>query len=368
LNVFLYAGGLSLVKRSGVAEAVVHQKEMLSSIDIQTVCKWSQPSDVVHLNTIFPDSLLASYRARQRKKKIVYYGHSTMEDFRNSFKGSNFFAPLFRRWIIRCYNSGDVIITPTEYSKGLLESYGIKKPIYSLSNGIDTDFFAPNEERRKAFRAEYKLNEREKAVISVGHYIERKGLPDFVELARRMPDVRFFWFGYTDLKLVPNNIREAIESAPPNLCFPGYVDRNELRDAYCGCDLFAFMTKEETEGIVVLEALACGIPAIVSDIPVYDGWLKDGVNIYKAKGLDDFAKKTEAILTGYLPDLTAQGREVAEERSLQSTGLKLKEIYEKEHILNQQSVPKRYGRRTEYWAEQNAAKKMQNDLSLTQII
>lgn len=60
---------------------------------------------------------------------------------------------------------------------------------------------------------------------------------DFVELARSIPDVRFFWFGYTNLNLVPKSIRTAIENAPENLCFPGYVERDELRDAYCGCDL-----------------------------------------------------------------------------------------------------------------------------------
>jgi 1,2-diacylglycerol-3-alpha-glucose alpha-1,2-glucosyltransferase len=91
----------------------------------------------------------------------------------------------------RCYEIGDVIITPTEYSKKLLQSYGIRKPIYSLSNGVDTDFFAPSAERRAIFRRKYGLGPEDKAVISVGHYIERKGLPDFIELARRMPQMRF---------------------------------------------------------------------------------------------------------------------------------------------------------------------------------
>lgn len=326
------------MKRSGIAEAVVHQKEMLASIGVETASRWSQPSDIIHLNTIFPDSLLAGYWARFRKKRIVYYGHSTMEDFRNSFKGSNLFAPLFRRWIIRCYTSGDIIITPTEYTKKLLQSYGIEKPIYSLSNGIDTDFFRPSEERRVAFRSKYKLKAHDKAVMSVGHYIERKGIIEFVELARSMPQVRFFWFGYTDLRLVPHNIRSAIENAPPNLIFTGYVNRDELREAYCGCDLFAFMTKEETEGIVVLEALACGISAVVSDIPVYAGWLSDGVNIYKAKSIVAFREKAEAVFSRRLPDLTESGRQVAESRSLAASGRELKEIYEKEHLFNKRPL------------------------------
>lgn len=334
MRVNLYAGCLALVKKSGVGQAVQHQKEMLDYLGIETTEHLSEPAEAVHFNTVFPDSLLASLLARIQKKKVVYYGHSTMEDFRNSFKCSNLLAPLFCQWIIRCYGSGDVIITPTEYSKKLLKSYGIRKPIYSLSNGVNTDFFAPSAERRAAFRAKYNLQPEEKAVISVGHYMERKGFLDFIKLAQDMPKVRFFWFGYTNLSLVPNNIRTAIENAPKNLCFPGYVEQEEIRDAYCGADLFAFMTKEETEGIVVLEALACGIPTIVRDIPVYDGWLKDGINIYKAKNIKTFKSKTKDILSKQLPDLTLSGRKVAESRNLSATSKRLKEIYKSEHILS----------------------------------
>jgi 1,2-diacylglycerol-3-alpha-glucose alpha-1,2-glucosyltransferase len=334
MRVTLYSGCLSLVRKSGVGQAILHQKDMLERAGVETTNKWVGPSAVVHINTVFPDSPVAAWLARRWHRKVIYYGHSTMEDFRNSFKCSNLFAPLFKRWIIHCYSLGDVVITPTPYSKRLLESYGIKKPIYSLSNGVDTGFFAPIPERRAAFRAKYGLCPNDKAIISVGHYIERKGLLDFVELARSMPDVRFFWFGYTNLNLVPKRIRTAIQNAPKNLSFPGYVERDELRDAYCGCDLFAFLSQEETEGIVVLEALACGISTLVRDIPVYEDWLADGENVYKAGNLAEFKEKANGILTGALPDLAASGLWVAQDRSLEAVGEKLVGIYRKENILS----------------------------------
>jgi len=334
LHVHLYSGCISLVRRSGVGQAVLHQQQMLDRVGIETTSRWSEPAEAVHLNTIFPDSLLAGLLAHGEGRKVVYYGHSTMEDFQNSFRGSNTLAPLFRRWIVHCYNCGDVVITPTEYSKGILESYGIRKPIYSLSNGIDTEFFAPSDEHRAAFRRKYGLSPEEKAVLSVGHYIERKGLPDFIELARRLPQVRFFWFGYTNPNLIPENIRSAIRNAPENLCFPGYVDRGELRDAYCGCDLFAFLSKEETEGIVVLEALSCGISTVVRDIPVYRDWLENGVNVYKASDTDGFEETIRALLSGGLPDVTEAGRRVAQARNLSAVGERLREIYRREQILS----------------------------------
>jgi 1,2-diacylglycerol-3-alpha-glucose alpha-1,2-glucosyltransferase len=112
------------------------------------------------------------------------------------------------------------------------------------------------------------------------------------------------------------------------------VDRDELRDAYCGCDLFAFLSNEETEGIVVLEALACGIPTLVRDIPVYEGWLTDRENVYKAKGPTEFKEKVKGILTNSLPDLTVSGLQVAQERNLKTVGEKLLGIYRNENILS----------------------------------
>ncbi len=128
-------------------------------------------------------------------------------------------------------------------------------------------------------------------------------------------------------------LARAMESAPANVRFPGFVDRERLREAYCGADVFAFMSREETEGIVVLEALACGIPTVVRDIPVYGGWLESGKNVYKASNTDEFQQSVEGMLAGSLPDLTSAGRATAESRSLEAVGSQLRDIYCRERIL-----------------------------------
>lgn len=329
MKVRLYAGSLKPVEKSGVGQALRHQEAMLKSASVETTHKNDPDAALIHINTVFPDSLLTALSARARGQRVVYFGHSTMEDFRNSFRFSNALAPLFKRWIKLCYGSGDAVITPTEYSKKLLLNYGIKKPVYALSNGVDTAFFTPDLQQRKSFREKYGLRAGDKAVISVGHYIARKGILDFIALAREMPETCFFWFGYTNLNLIPAEVRQAIQSAPKNVFFPGYVGCEELREAYCGCDLFCFMSYEETEGIVVLEALACKIPVLLRDIPVYEDWLTDGKNVYKSCNLDSFRQKAEAILSGEAENLTQAGREVAESRSIEETGRKLLVIYRK---------------------------------------
>ena len=333
MRICIYSGGERLVAKSGVGQAIRHQREVLRRAGVETTDRWSSDTWAVHINTVLPDILPAVLWARLTGRKVVCYGHSTMEDFRRSFRGSDALAPLFRRWITFCYGLGDVVLTPTEYSRSLLESYGLRRPVYTISNGVDTDFFVQDPGLREAFRRRRGLRDGEKAVVSVGHLIARKGLPEFADLARRMPDVRFIGYGWTDPRRVPAEIRQVLDTAPENLEFPGYVGREELREAYCGADAFAFLSHEETEGIVVLEALACGIPTVLRDIPVYNGWLEDRKNVYKSADQEGFRRTLEGILSGSLPDLTAAGRAVAEERSLEAVGRQLREIYRRENIL-----------------------------------
>ena len=333
MRIYIYSGGEKLVGKSGVGQAIRQQRECLRRAGVGTTDHWSSDAAAVHINTVLPDAVLAAVHAKLRGRKVIWYGHSTMEDFRCSFRGSNALAPLFRRWITFCYGLGDVVLTPTEYSRRLLLGYGLKKPVYSISNGVDTGFFRPDPDLRPAFRKRYDIQEGQKAVVSVGHMIARKGLPEFLELARQIPDARFLWFGWTDPRLVPQEIRDALDNAPSNVSFPGYVDRERLREAYCGADAFAFLSREETEGIVVLEALACGVPVLLRDIQVYDGWLTHGRNVYKAASSEEFYRTLSGMLDGSLPDLTAAGWDIAESRSLERIGEQLQDIYRQAHIL-----------------------------------
>ena len=326
MKTYVYRGGLSLVGKSGVGKAIEHQEKMLESVQVSCADSWKD-ANIVHMNTVLPDSVIAACVARLQKKKVIYYGHSTMEDFKNSFIGSNLAAPLFKKWICFCYNLGDVIVTPTEYSQKLLESYGLKRKIYSMTNGVDTDFFKPDAEAGKRFRRKYQLTENQKTVISVGHLIQRKGIFEFLELARKMPEVQFIWFGGGNESLVTAEVKEAISQKTENVRFAGFVEADELRDAYCGADAFAFMSHEETEGIVVLEALACEIPTIVRDIPVYEGWLENEKEVYKAKDTDEFCEKLGKVFENDVSTVKKAERKVACDKSLQKVGERLQELY-----------------------------------------
>lgn len=330
MKVYLYTEAEKAIRKSGLGKAIQHQKKACELTNIPFTKDKNDEWDILHINTYFAKSYFVAKSAKRKGKKIVYHAHSTEEDYKDGFILAKQTSKLFKWWIVKCYKVGDVLITPTEYSKSLISSYkGLtNKKIYSISNGIEIDFFKRNEEEGKRFRKTYDIGDNEKVVIAIGLYIERKGIVDFVELAKRMPEYKFIWFGYSSPMLSSRKVRKALKTKLDNLTFAGYVERDMIMAALSGCDLFIFPTKEETEGIPIVEALACKTKAIVRDIPVFDPWLVDGKNVYKAKDVDDFEIKIKRIFNNELPDLTDEGYKVAEERDLKNIGLQLKEVYE----------------------------------------
>ena len=329
MKVLLYSEGLKVVGKSGLGKAIKHQCKALKYANVSYTLNPKDDYDILHINTYFPKSYFFTKKAKKQGKKIVYHAHSTEEDYKNGFIFSKITSKLFKKWLIKCYSLGDVIITPTLYSKKLLQGYkGLEdKKIYDVSNGIELDFFKKDQKLGDKFRKTYGYSKDDKVIFGIGLYIERKGIVDFVELAKRLPEYKFIWFGYSPLIAATKKVRKAVNTKLDNLTFAGYVEQDVIKKAMNGGDLYLFPTLEETEGIPIIEACACKQNAIIRDIPIFDNWLIDGKNVYKAKDVDDFEKKIKLFFDGKLPSVSEQSYEVAKQRDLKIIGEKLKKIY-----------------------------------------
>jgi 1,2-diacylglycerol-3-alpha-glucose alpha-1,2-glucosyltransferase len=338
LKVLLYFESEKLLEKSGIGRALAHQKRALTSVGVEyTLDKQADDYDILHINTYGINSINQIKKARSQGKKVIYHAHSTEEDFRNSFIGSNQLAPLYKKYLVNLYSRADQLITPTPYAKELLEGYGIKRPIAAISNGIDLEKYRPDPEKEQMFRDYFQLSADQKVIISVGLFFERKGIFDFIEIARRMPEYTFIWFGHTPMYTIPKAVRDIVkENHPENVIFPGYIKGEVIEGAYSGADLFFFPSYEETEGIVVLEALASKQQVLVRDIPVYHGWLQENQSCYMGRSVDEFIDKIGNIVEGRLPDLTAAGYQVAAERSIEEIGNELKLVYQ--NVLKEKTV------------------------------
>ena len=113
MKVLLYSQHLDKIAKSGLGKSIKHQMKALEHAGIDYTTDPKDSFDLLHINTYFPQSMLFARKCRKQGIPVVYHAHSTMEDFRNSFRFSNQLAPIFKRWLMTCYQQGDVLITPT---------------------------------------------------------------------------------------------------------------------------------------------------------------------------------------------------------------------------------------------------------------
>ncbi|MFC3931417.1 glycosyltransferase [Streptococcus dentapri] len=328
MKVLLYLEGEHLVGKSGIGRAIKHQQKALDLAGIPYTTNPKDDYDIVHINTYGPKSLALLNTAKKHRKKVIVHGHSTMEDFRNSFIGSNLVAPVFKTYLKRIYQAADYIITPSDYSKSLIKNYGVTTPISAISNGIDLANYQPDAAKEKAFRNYFEIEADQKVVISAGLYFKRKGIFDFVKVAEQMPDVRFIWFGKINELVIPADIRKLVEKEhPDNVLFPGYFKGDIFEGAMSGADAFFFPSYEETEGIVVLEALASHQSVVLRDIPVYQGWIDESV-AELCQDNEEFMDSLYRVINGQ-SDKTAAGYAVAQSRSIENVSKELGAVYQK---------------------------------------
>lgn len=327
MKVLLYFEKINALKKSGIGKALQHQTEALRFAGVDFTTNPKDDFDLVHINTTLNESKRFLKMCNKKHIPVIVHGHSTFEDFRNSFAFWRLMTIWFYPQLKYMYKHAGIIITPTLYSKKLIEGYGYNKKVYAVSNGIDLKDFKYNADYVEEFKSYFHIKDGEKVVFGSGLLFERKGLHDFIEIARSFPDVKFIWFGNLSKWLTTRKIRKAIKHKPENVILPGYISNGVYRGAFFYASCLLCTTYEETECIVVLESLASRCPIVTRNIGVFVPWLVDNKNCLKAKNNGEFIEKIKIALDSDLTYLTEEGYKTIQERSLDKVGLQLREIY-----------------------------------------
>ncbi len=326
MKVCLYGELSAVLKGSGIGTAIDHQNKALTLNGVEITRGHRDKYDIIDINTIGPRSAYVAHKMRWKNIPVVIHTHTTVEDVKDSFRYSTKIAPKMRGYLKYFYDQADLLISPSEYTKGVLRAYGIQADIEVISNGVDTDRFQPGAGEHIQFRERHEFQGL--VPFCVGHVFKRKGILDFMDMARHFPENKFMWVGRIYQDLVDKEVKKAVDRKPENLLLTGYV--KDVTSAYCAGDIFVFPSFCENQGISILEAAACMKPLIVRDLPAYHGWLEHGVNCLKAKDGQEF-KTHLATLMGdkHLRDkLAKKAYETAQKHSLEIVGKKLKKAYE----------------------------------------
>ncbi|WP_251545282.1 glycosyltransferase family 4 protein [Limosilactobacillus caecicola] len=274
LKITMYSSA-DKVKGQGVGSAYLELVKMLrhrfaDQFDI-AINQW-RTSDISHYHTIDLPFYFSTF-SKKRGRKIGYV-HFLPETMEGSLKIPQPFRGIFYRYIIAFYKRMDhiVVVNPSFIPK--LAAYGIpEEKVTYIPNFVDSDNFYPvNADRRRQLRQKYHVPQDKFVVFGSGQVQERKGVPDFIRLARQNPEIQFIWAGGFSFGAMTDGYKElkkVVENPPANLWFPGIVSRQEIAELNNVADLFLLPSYNELFPMSVLEAFSCGTPVMLRDLDLY---------------------------------------------------------------------------------------------------
>jgi 1,2-diacylglycerol 3-alpha-glucosyltransferase len=223
--------------------------------------------DLVHIHTPFIAHYAAARFARNTGIPCVATYHTFFEEYLHHYvpvlprRIGRFLARSFTR--SQC-DDVQALIAPSDPMRDVLLEYGVSTPIHVLPTGLPADRFNPGVGER--FRAEARIPAGRPLVTYVGRVAHEKNIEFlvnvFVEVRRTVPDAMLVIAGEGPAResLRQMVVRLGLER---HVHFAGYLDRNTaLLDCYAAANVFVFASRTETQGLVLLEAMAQGAPIV----------------------------------------------------------------------------------------------------------
>ncbi len=233
----------------------------------RAVLEAARDCDLIHIQTPFVAHYAGLKAARMLGLPVVATYHTLFEEYVQHyapFLPAGWLKGLARGFSWRQCNALDGIVVPSTAMQQRLTSYGVAVPLHVLPTGIPTARFAAG--NGPAFRFRYGILSTRPVALFVGRVAHEKNIGFLLEAlahARlKRPDLLLVVAGegpaMEDLKARVKTLalRDSVQ-------FIGYLDRQQaLPDCYAAADVFVFASRTETQGLVLLEAMAAGLPVI----------------------------------------------------------------------------------------------------------
>jgi hypothetical protein len=223
--------------------------------------------DVLHIHTPFVAHYAGIEIARELDLPVVTTYHTYFEHYFEHylpFLPRRLLAALARRVTVAQCASVDIVISPSGAMRDALRAYGVGGRIEVLPTGLNAGCYNPGDGER--FRTAQGIEPDRPVVLHVGRAAHEKNI-DFLlrmlgPLKRAVPNVLLVIAGEGPALPHLQGLAGRLGHAQ-NVRFVGYLERNrELPDCYSAADVFVFSSRTETQGLVLLEAMAQGTPVV----------------------------------------------------------------------------------------------------------
>ncbi len=223
--------------------------------------------DIIHTHSPFLMGRLASALARRLSLPLTFTYHTKYEEYVHYVPFARKTAKritikLTRDFCKKC----DMVITPTAHVQEMLKEDGIETPMEVVPTGVDIKKYGDGSSTW--MRRRYRFNNEDLILLYVGRLGEEKNLFFLLgvvkELMAEFPDLYLMLVGGgPDEK----EFRRVVVDwdLEHRIIFAGVVNPQKVIDYYLGADIFSFPSVTETQGLVILEAMAAGLPVIAMD-------------------------------------------------------------------------------------------------------
>jgi len=224
---------------------------------------------ILHVMMPTPAAIVSVKAAKQLGIKIVIHSHTQPENlFLNIPKMlyANLINHLFYKYMISLYSKADIIICPSKFAERKLKRYDPNLKTIVISNGVDTSEF--KKINSDFFLKKHSIQKKHKNILFVGRLHPEKNVKVLIKamplLIKKTKDVRLTIAGSGYLQKSLKKLARTL-NVGRYILFLGRLGHKDLLGAYNSCDVFVLPSLVELEGMVVLEAMACGKPILISN-------------------------------------------------------------------------------------------------------
>lgn len=280
-------------------------------------------SDILHSHTIDPQNYI---RMLNNKCANICYVHFLPDTLEGSIQLPKPLFAVFKKYVIGFYRTADYLIVVNPLFMKELEKYGIpkEKMVYIPNYVSKEEFYLYDAAKRAAMRTKFNVAQDAFTVIGVGQVQTRKGVLDFIEVAKALPHIRFVWAGGFSFGMITdgyNELKEVVENPPHNVSFLGILPRNEMNDLYNIADVLFMPSYNELFPMSILEAVNLHLPLVLRNLELYEDIL-----FHKYASGDNNQAFADAISRLY--------EDKAAYAAAQQASREISEYYSRENVLH----------------------------------
>jgi 1,2-diacylglycerol 3-alpha-glucosyltransferase len=255
--------------------------------------------DVIHSHDPFAIGLFGLTMAKRFRLPYVHTYHTLYPEYVHYVWETRFTRAMAERLSREFCDQCDLVLAPSTKIEKALKDWGVTKPVIILPTGVDADRFAATGPADAAeLRLRFGIPESDRLLIFVGRLGREKNIQLLIDAMAliKTPGARLLVIGNGPYRSELDR-RIARLGVGDHVTFTGYLQREDVAAAYAASDLFFFASTSETQGLVIAEAMASGLPVVaVDDLATADA-VADGVNgLLVPERAEDLAAAADRVL------------------------------------------------------------------------